>query len=193
MNAGSPSPRSGLLVVVVGPSGAGKDTLIAEASRRLAGDGRLMVVRRVVTRAALPSAEDHDSLNAEAFEAAERAGRFAVCWSAHGLRYGIPTEARIHVAAGGTAIVNGSRAALAAIRDTFEHVLTVLVTAEPEVLARRLAARRRESEADIAQRLRRTPPDLPDGPDIVRIDNGGDLGVATDAFIAALADGSRRT
>jgi ribose 1,5-bisphosphokinase len=57
------------LVLVVGPCGADKDTLIGSPARALAGEPRLVVPRRVVTRPA-SAAEAHDTLSPEGFEAA---------------------------------------------------------------------------------------------------------------------------
>ena len=79
---------SGTFVAVVGSSGVGKDTIMAYARARL-GD-ELVVVRRVVTRDSDGGSEDHDSMSIEQFEAAESEGHFALAWSAHGLRYGLP-------------------------------------------------------------------------------------------------------
>ena len=86
--------RQGAFVAVVGPSGAGKDTLIGYAKARLAekGRGRFHFVRRVITRAADGSTEDHDTLSPMAFERAEADGAFALSWEAHGLCYGLPAE-----------------------------------------------------------------------------------------------------
>ncbi|TIW17524.1 MAG: phosphonate metabolism protein/1,5-bisphosphokinase (PRPP-forming) PhnN, partial [Mesorhizobium sp.] len=41
--------RNGVFVAVVGPSGAGKDTVIGYAKARFAGETRLEFVRRVIT------------------------------------------------------------------------------------------------------------------------------------------------
>lgn len=147
----------GAFVAVVGPSGAGKDTLIAHARVRLAGHRRPAVhfVRRVVTRVADAGAEDHDSLTPEEFAAAERAGAFALAWSAHGLSYGIPAAVDARIAAGEIAVANLSRGAVPALMRRYRNVAVVLVTASPEVLAARLAARGRESRAEVLARLAR--------------------------------------
>lgn len=173
-------------MVVVGPSGAGKDSLIAYARQRLAADPSILFVRRVVTREALASAEDHDTCSPDAFAAARAAGAFAVDWEAHGLQYGIPIAVRTHLMRGGVAVVNGSRAALPAIRAAFPQVVTVHVTCRPEVLAARLAARRRESEAEMRQRLQRAAMPCRELGGAVEIDNSGELAVAGEALVSAI-------
>ncbi len=173
----------GRLVVVVGPSGVGKDSLLAYARTRLSGDARVMFVRRVVTRDG-NAAEDHDSLTPAAFKAARLSGAFAVNWEAHGLSYGIPVLARAFVDGGGVAVVNGSRAALAEICAAFPDALTVSITADPETILGRLAARGREDGASIAGRLRRQiPPVAP----AIEIDNSGPIEAAGEKLAAIIA------
>jgi ribose 1,5-bisphosphokinase len=145
----------GRLVLVVGPSGAGKDTLIGLARATLRNDPSVVFPRRVVTRAA-SVAEDHDSMNADAFEAAVRAGAFALWWDAHGLRYGIPASIDADIRATRTVVCNVSRTIIATARQRYAEVMVALVTAPPEVLAARLAARSRGSDGAIAQRLARS-------------------------------------
>lgn len=178
----SAEPR-GRLLAVVGPSGAGKDSLIACARQELSGDPSVMFVRRVITRAAVASAEDHDHLPPAEFAIARAAGQFAVHWDAHGLSYGIPATVRSHLSAGGVAVLNGSRAALPNIHAAFGKVVVVHVTAPPEVLAKRLAGRGRETELDILHRLRRGTIDPSCREDWVEIDNSGALNVAATVFL----------
>lgn len=144
----------GRLVLVVGPSGAGKDTLIELARAALRDDPSVVFPRRVVTRAA-SAAEAHDSMSADAFERAVRAGAFALTWDAHGLRYGIPAGIDADIRAGRTVVCNVSRTIIAAARRRYAAVVVALVTAPPELLAARLAARARGSDGEIAQRLAR--------------------------------------
>lgn len=177
-------PR-GRLLVVVGPSGAGKDSLIACARQALSGDPSILFVRRVVTRAT-PSGEDHDCLSLGEFAEARASGQFAVHWDAHGLSYGVPATVRAHLDAGGVAVLNGSRAALPAIRAAFEPVTIVHVTASPDILARRLAARGRESETDISRRLQRSTIDPSRSGDWVDIDNSGPIEIAATHFLATI-------
>ena len=82
----------GCFIAVVGPSGAGKDTLINWLRPKLEDDSRVMFVRRAVTRDADGATEDHDALDREAFAMQEEAGRYAVCWK----RTGCATASRQH-------------------------------------------------------------------------------------------------
>jgi ribose 1,5-bisphosphokinase len=144
----------GRLVLVVGPSGAGKDTLIDLARAALRDDASVVFPRRVITRAAAD--EPHDTMDADAFDNAARAGAFALTWDAHDLRYGIPAEIDGHIRAGHTVVCNVSRAIIAEARERYAEVRVVLVTAPPDVLAARLAARARGSDGDLARRLARS-------------------------------------
>ncbi|MFG1391911.1 phosphonate metabolism protein/1,5-bisphosphokinase (PRPP-forming) PhnN [Xanthobacter agilis] len=181
----SPRLGPGALILVVGPSGAGKDTLIDLARARFTGAGRVLFARRLVTRP--PGAgEAHGTLSAAEFEAGCAAGRFPLWWRAHGLAYALGPEVADQIRCGGAVVANGSRATLDEARRRFARLAVVLVTAPPEVRAARLAARGREDEADIRARLMRQP-ELALAPDLV-IENVGlpeAAGARLSAFIAA--------
>ena len=176
---------TGALLAVVGPSGAGKDTLMDAARAALAGDARVVFLRRAITRPAEAGGEGHLPLSREAFLAEQGAGRFALWWEAHGLLYGIPRDALDSaLAAGHTAVANLSRRALtdAAAR----YPLRVLeITAPPEVLAARLAARGREDAADVARRLSREVP-LPAGLTVDRVMNDSTVEAGAERVLLAL-------
>jgi ribose 1,5-bisphosphokinase len=179
--------EAGAFVAVVGPSGAGKDTLIDLARSELAGDGRYVFVRRVVTRPALREAEDHDSLGVEAFLAAEAAGQFSVSWRAHGLHYGVPATAAQAYGRGAVIVSNVSRAALGDIAARFARLHIVEVTAPHEVLVARLAARGRESRDEIEARLGRAVAlSPPAGATLAQIDNSARPQDAAGRLVAAI-------
>jgi ribose 1,5-bisphosphokinase len=161
----------GALVVVVGPSGAGKDTLIVLARALCADDPRIMFPRRIVTRPR-SVAEDHDSVSPSEFDAAIGQGAYAFWWEAHGLKYALSAAIDTELRAGNTVVCNVSRAVVSALRERYADLTVVLVTAPKDVLLARLAMRGRES--DVTERLDRAAPAIDDlAPDIV-IENTGD-------------------
>lgn len=184
---GSNQPACGAIVVVVGPSGAGKDSVIGYVARHFEGCGDIGFVTRVITRPSDAGGEDHDSVSTEEFESQQAAGGFAVAWQAHGLHYGIPKAALDSVLAGRILIANGSRRALPQFRAVFPKVSVINVTASPEVLAHRLVQRGRESEADILKRLQRKVPDIVEDEDVTTIDNSDLLDHAGERFVAHIA------
>lgn len=180
--------QAGAMVVVVGPSGAGKDSVMAYAARHFSGQDRVAFVRRVITRPADAGGEAHEAIDAEGFRRRAAEGAFAVSWDAHGLSYGIPRETLDRLAGGVTLIANGSRSALADFADAYPRLKVVLITARPDVLAARLAARGRESREAIMRRLERTVPEIVVAADTVVIDNSGPLEEAGEAFVELLAE-----
>ncbi len=172
-----------VLVLVVGPSGAGKDALIGAAQGMLGGDPSVRFVRRVITRPAEAGGEDHEAVTAAEFAARD----FALQWQAHGLRYGIPADLVSDLACGVTVVANVSRGVIAQAAARFP-TRVIEVTAPPDVLATRLAARGRENARDIAERLARHVA-LPEGVPVRRVMNDGTLADGVARFLAALRDG----
>jgi ribose 1,5-bisphosphokinase len=154
----------GRLVLVVGPSGAGKDTLLGLAQAACADDGNIVFPRRAVTREA-SSSEDNEQMSPDAFRHALEQGRFAINWEAHGHRYALPRAIDDDIRAGRTVVVNVSRTVVGEMRRVYTDVLVVSITAPSDVLAARLAMRARGSDGRIEQRLARTVDDAA-APDI---------------------------
>jgi ribose 1,5-bisphosphokinase len=146
-----------MIFAIVGPSGAGKDTLIQGA---LAARPDLRLVRRVITRPTEAGGEDFEGVTPEDFARRKARGEFALDWEAHGLSYGLP---KTQLDGPGDVIFNGSRAALPQALRAFPGLRVILITAPVAVLAARLAARGRESASAIEARLTRAAFMLPDG------------------------------
>ena len=155
----------GRFIVVVGPSGAGKDTLLGLARAACADDGNVVFPRRVVTREASAS-EDNVQVTLDAFRQARARGDFALHWEAHGHCYALPRAIDDDIRAGRTVVANLSRTVVDAIRRGYADVTVVLITAPPEMLSQRLAARARSSDGQIESRLSRVVDDVATAPDV---------------------------
>ncbi len=169
-----------MLVLVVGPSGAGKDTVLGLARVALADDRRFRFVRRVITRLAEAGGEDHEAVSPSDF--ARRA--FALRWHAHGLDYGIPVDIEADLARGVAVVANVSRRVIVEAAARWP-VRVIEVTAPVDILARRLAVRGRETPTDISARLARRV-DLPAGVAVETVVNDAAPAEAAALFVAAL-------
>jgi phosphonate metabolism protein PhnN/1,5-bisphosphokinase (PRPP-forming) len=181
------SKRLGHLVLVVGPSGAGKDSVINGAREIFADNNRIVFPRRIVTRKAQVSAEDHDSLNEMAFALAVASGEFAFWWRAHNNGYGIPVSIETDLASGRSVVFNCSRDIIAEAVERYIKTTVVEITAPPDVLVERIVARGRESREDALARVSRSTAPYPRSATVVRINNVGTLEVAVDALCAVIA------
>ena len=164
--------KAGRLILVVGPSGAGKDTLLGLAKAACADDPNIVFPRRVITRAASAS-EDNEEVSQDAFRQALARNEYAVNWEAHGHCYALSHKIDDDLRAGRTVIANVSRTVIGAMRRAYPDVVVVSITAPPNVLADRLAMRGRSSDGKIEHRLGRTVEDASAAPDvtIVNVDS----------------------
>jgi ribose 1,5-bisphosphokinase len=161
----------GRLILVVGPSGAGKDTLLSLARNACAEDCNVVFARRVITRPS-SAAEDNEEVTAEAFGDALARGDFAMHWEAHGHRYALPRAIDDELRTGRTVVANASRTVVTAARSTYANVVVVSITAPPDVLAERLAMRERVSDGKIEHRLGRTIDETSSAPDFTVVNVG---------------------
>jgi ribose 1,5-bisphosphokinase len=160
----------GRLVLVVGPSGAGKDTLIGLARAACAGDCGIVFPRRVVTRES-SSSEDNEQMSHEGFRQAQAQGEFAMHWQAHGHCYGLRRAMTHDIRAGRTVVANVSRTVVETMRAAYTSVVVVSIAAPPATLAARLAARARDSDGRAADRLARAV-DVDAAPDVTIMNVG---------------------
>ena len=175
----------GTLFFVVGASGVGKDTLIKGAKEALSGEG-FVFARRTVTRPADVGDEGHEHLARPQFEDVRARGGFLIHWAAHGLLYGIRSEYRDELMNGKHVVVNGSRAAIPDLLEAVPGALIVQVTARPETIAKRLAARGREDQSEIRARLERGSLSVPAHAKTLTVANDSDQAAGVASFTAIL-------
>lgn len=161
----------GRLVLVVGPSGAGKDTLLDLARAATADDGNIVFARRIITREASAS-EDNEYFSPDTFQAAMNRGAFAMNWEAHGNRYALSRTIDDDIRAGRTVVANVSRTVIAAMRRAYADVTVVSITAPPDILAERIAMRARSSDGRPEARLSRSVEEAPVAPDVTIVNTG---------------------
>lgn len=161
----------GRLVLMVGPSGAGKDTLLRLAQAACADDRDIVFPRRIVTRESSAD-EDNIAVTSDEFRRAREQGDFAVHWDAHGHSYALPLDIHDDIRAGRTVVANVSRTVIGALRQAYANVVVVAVTAPLDVLAARLAARARHSDGNIVERLTRSVDDVSAHADVTILNAG---------------------
>lgn len=152
---GSRSDPAPLVVVISGPSGAGKDTVIEEA---LALDPSLSKVATAKTRAPRPGEIEgvhHVFLSDDEFERWIAEDAFLEHVNIYGHRSGVPRAAvEDLLSQGRTPILRTDVEGARTLKANLPSPLLVFVTA-PDIdsLERRMRARAAETEAEIAARL----------------------------------------
>ena len=173
----------GTLILVVGPSGAGKDTLIDAARSHFSGDDTIQFGRRCITRHD-QIGEEHAALSEAEFARREGEGGFFLSWRAHGLDYGIGADVAEALMAGNHMVLNVSRRVIGEARRKWPRTHVIQITARPEVLRSRLLARGRETAGDISERLERAGEiGLTEADWLSELDNSGDLASAVARFV----------
>src|SRR5471030_3047547 len=146
----------GPLVYVMGPSGAGKDSVLNRARVLLEAEAPVVFAHRYITRPAETGGENHVALSAAEFALRRAHSLFAFHWQAHGNEYGIGREIHAWRKAGLTVVVSGSREHFQKVNGVDDDTHPVLITAPAETLAGRLAGRGREDSAAAEARLGRS-------------------------------------
>ena len=173
------------LVYVVGPSGAGKDSVLEGLARYLPSDARLRWARRTITRPPQLQGEQHEPMEVHAFSQSLQRGDFAIHWSANGLHYGIRQRELTSLMSGAWVFVNGSREHVPTLLAAFPKATIIHITASPDMLRHRLLARGRETQEDIDARLERAERfPLPRG--AIEVRNDGTLDECVQALVHAL-------
>ncbi len=180
------------LVYVIGPSGAGKDSVLQGLRTDWPFAEPAHFARRTITRIVKPDDEQHEMVNAAGFAQLLHEQALAMHWQANGLSYGVRRSELEPLNLGHWLFVNGSRAYLPQILQAWPQATVVHVGASREVLAQRLAQRGRETEDAVAKRLaREVALNLP--AEVILIDNNGALTESVSSLRSALDERDRQT
>jgi phosphonate metabolism protein PhnN/1,5-bisphosphokinase (PRPP-forming) len=173
--AHSALPASGRLFFFVGPSGAGKDSLLQWVKERLPASADIVFPQRTITRPAHPS-EAHEAVDEQTFLRLAAGGYFSMLWQAGGLYYGVRRSLEADLMAGRDVFVNGSREYVPHLREAFPDTRVIWLEADASLIHDRIAMRGRETGAALLRRFDRikqfSPPQ--DG-QIFRIENNGPI------------------
>jgi ribose 1,5-bisphosphokinase len=175
------------LIYIVGPSGAGKDSLLGWLRDNLPPQAPVHLARRTVSRPAQAGGEAHESVDAAEFEYLRARNAFVFDWAANDLHYGIRESELSPLDHGAWVLVNGSRAHLPQAARRFPGLTVLHITASPDILRERLTSRGRETpdmvEARVARAANLAWPADAGG---IEIRNDSTLGAAGAQLLAAL-------
>lgn len=175
------------LIYCMGPSGAGKDSLLDWLRAHLPTPCPVHWARRTISRVAVAGGEAHESVSPEGFAALRGEQAFALHWEANGLGYGIRHAQLTPLAQGQWVLLNGSRAYLPEALARFPDLVAVHITASPQVLRERLLSRARETPEQVEARVQRAMAFMPPpGTASLEVHNNGTLSDAGHQLLHAL-------
>jgi ribose 1,5-bisphosphokinase len=143
------------LYYIVGPSGAGKDSLLRLLKEKQFFSHQPLVSHRYITRAVRENDENHIELSTFDFLHRQQAGHFLFDWESHGHQYAVGREVQEWLRSGRDVIVNGSRAYLNKAREIYPPLVPIWMQVSDDVLRTRLFNRGREKPSEIEYRILR--------------------------------------
>ena len=178
----------GFLILVIGNSGSGKDSIIKGAVEKYSRDKpRIHLVQRYITRP--PSeTENNIPITLNEFKTMEQDNQFALKWNIYGLYYGVSIEIDDWLKGGDLVLVNVSRTIVKNVRRIYKNVKVVFIQVPLEVSVERLNRRARENQKRVEERIERARKNqtFPNADFIV--DNSGLLDDAINQFLEYLLE-----
>lgn len=176
----------GVLVLVVGNSGSGKDSIISEVVKRFPSNLKeIHLTQRYITRPSSKT-EDNIAITPKIFKEMSLQKKFALEWHIYDLDYGVPIDIDDWLKKGHPVIVNVSRTIVKKARSIYRNILVVFIKVPFEITFQRIKERARESGKQLQERIQRAKDNqtFPDADFIV--DNSGELEIAIDQFLSYL-------
>lgn len=168
--------KEGTLILMIGNSGSGKDSLIQWVLKAWP-TGRMppFVPTRLITRPPSPETEGFESISEEQFHQMAKKGAFSLQWKSYGNYYGVGREIEKELAKGLAVLVNVSRQIVEETRTQFPKVKVIFIRVPLQITEARIRSRGREQGDALEPRLERARenPEFPSADYI--IDNSGDL------------------
>jgi ribose 1,5-bisphosphokinase len=165
----------GTLILVVGNSGSGKDSIINGVAEKYPRNlKRFHTVKRYITR---PPSETEDNyfISSKEFNEMSKQGKFALQWHIYGLDYGVSIEIEEWLKKGHIVIINVSRTIINDAKKKYKNLKVVFVDVPFEITFQRVKDRDRESKQRLKERIERARnnQEFPEADFVV--DNSGDL------------------
>ncbi len=144
------------LFYFVGPSGAGKDTLINRLRQTPHFSSEIYFVKRLVDRPAHESTLLDEYLSSSDFAKALDHQELAMHWVANQHQYGIRVSELDHALRYPMSVINGSRAYAFELKSKYPYAEIIHITASESSIKGRLQIRQRENNVEIEKRIKRT-------------------------------------
>ena len=141
------------LFYLIGPSGAGKDALLAYAREHLSSSENVLFSHRYITRPSQAEGENHIALTQAEFDQRQQLGLFALSWQSHQFAYGIGVEIDAWLQAGAHVVIDGSRAYLPQASQRYPQMRVILLDVNSDLIRQRLVERGRETAQEIEARI----------------------------------------
>jgi ribose 1,5-bisphosphokinase len=175
------------LIYTMGPSGAGKDSLLAWLRLQLSAQAPVHFARRTIDRPVHADGEQYESIPTTDFHAQAARNAFALHWSANSLHYGIRHTELDGLQRAQWVLVNGSRAYLPTALERHPDMTVLHITASADVLRQRLLSRGRESPEMVEARVQRAAGfQIPDNCRFIEVHNDASLDTAGHQLMSAL-------
>lgn len=195
MTVGEPIRSSGCLIIVSGPSGAGKTSICTPALARLQGIELSVSTTTRACRGTERDGVDYHFVTSERFEEMIRRGEFAEWAEVHGNRYGTSRAGlEASLARGRDVLLDIDVQGARQIKSAYPQAVSIfLLPPSRDHIERRLTARGTDSAETVRRRLRGACAEIGQLPEYDYFIVNDDLEKAIDAFLAIVKAERRRT